>query len=118
MAYPTFTPPGLVRVDVGSSISVKPRVRRADFGDGYSQRSGDGLNALGRKVEINFTNLELSEGKTIEAFFEERAGYKPFLWTFPHETTPRQWICTEWRKNLSAPRTYSVSAAFEETFDP
>ena len=36
MAYPKFTPPGIVNVSPGSSVATKPRVRRADFADGYA----------------------------------------------------------------------------------
>ncbi|WP_266032587.1 phage tail protein [Brucella intermedia] len=118
MAYPTLVLPKDVGVDVGSSISSKPRVRRAQFGDGYSQRSGDGLNANGVKFEATFSVLLDSEARQILNFFEERKGYLPFWWTVPGEITPRQWIATEWRKSFTGPTTRGISAMLEETFDP
>jgi len=120
MSHPFFPQPSndVTNVSPGSSITFKPRVNRADFGDGYTQRSGDGLNANPATLSANFDNLLLSEAETIMTFLESRKGYLPFLFLVPGETKHRQFICTEWRKDLSGAKHCSVSANFEESFDP
>lgn len=118
MAYPTLTPPNDVNIAPGSGIDYEPRVRRANFGDGYSQRSGDGLNALSRKLQANFQVLTYAEAKTLLDFFEERKGYLPFMWTPPDETVARQWIAPSWKKTYTGKRITDVSVTLEETFDP
>lgn len=118
MVYPLFTPPGIVGISPGSTKATKPRVLRNDFGDGYSQRIGDGLNQINRKVDIKFSVLVKSEADDIESFFEERAGYKPFRWTLPGEDTERKWIAPEWQRTYTGRLTYDISVTFEEVFDP
>ena len=118
MAYELFTPPGEVSVSPGSSVSFEPRVNRADFGDGYSQRSGDGLNGNPAAFEAVFTVLFESEVNAITGFFAAKKGYTPFLWTMPGESTPRQWIATKWRVTYTGKMTRDVIASFEENFDP
>lgn len=118
MTYPTFTPPAGVNVSIGTAISVTPRIRRADFGDGYSQRSGDGLNTMPVKTSVEFATLTRAEAASILSFLESRKGYLPFMWKMPGETSARQWIATSWRKTYSDAINQDVSAEFEETFDP
>jgi len=118
MVYPTFTPPGAAGISAGSSASYKPRVRRADFGDGYAQRSGDGLNANPVAFEASFAVISTAEANAIVAFFAGRKGYLPFMWTMPGETTPRQWIATEWRITYTDSHVRDVVASLEENFDP
>ena len=117
MAYPTFTPPGNV-IAPGSSASFKPRVRRADFGDGYSQRSGDGLNANPVVFEATITVLFAHEVEEITTFLAGRKGYLPFMWTMPGESSPRQWIATDWRLTFTGKVTRDIVITLEENFDP
>jgi len=120
MSHPVFPQPSpdVTNVSPGSSISFKPRVNRADFGDGYSQRSGDGLNANPANLSATFDNLLAEEADIIMAFLGERKGYLPFLFLVPGEATPRQFICPEWRKDLAGAKHFNISASFEESFDP
>lgn len=118
MPFPTFTPPSGVSLSPGSATTHEPRVLRADFGDGYVQRTGDGLNALSRKLEATFQALTNTEADAILSFFEDRKGYLPFLWTLPGEATPRQWIAKSWRRTFSGKGIAEITAGLEETFDP
>lgn len=118
MAYPTFTPPGPVNVSPGSAVSFKPRVNRASFGDGYSQRSGDGINTNPAKFEVSFSVLANAEANTVLAFFEGKKGYLPFMFTLPGEDSPRQWIAPEWRRTYTGKNITDITASLEETFDP
>lgn len=117
MPFPTFVPPN-VSISPGSNVAYEPRVRMASFGDGYKQRSGDGLNALGLKLEANFNVLTASEAEEILDFFAGQKGYLPFMWTMPGEASPRQWIATSWRRSYTGKDTSDIAASFEEVFDP
>lgn len=116
--HPLFDPPGVVTISPGSSIATKPRTRVAPFGDGYKQRSGDGLNAIDKKMSLSFTALVKHEADYLEAFFTERAGYKPFRFTPPHHVQERIWIATEWNVTYTGAISYDVTASLEEVFDP
>jgi phage-related protein len=110
MAFPTFSPPAGTNVDVGSSAKMKPRVRTAGF--------GDGINSIDRSFSATFSAITYAEADTITGFFEGLAGYKPFWWTMPSDTTARKWIATEWDKTYGDAGDVAVSATFEEVFDP
>lgn len=111
----TFIPP--IAPSVGTGREVSTRVLRADFGDGYSQRSGDGLNAINRQVFVVWGVLSVSDADTIEAFLTARAGFEAFLWAPPREVQPRKWICGTWRRDHDHGTYDSLSATFEEVFD-
>ncbi|RKH93612.1 phage tail protein [Corallococcus sp. AB038B] len=72
-----FTP------DYGAQADAAPRVRRAQFGDGYSQRSGDGLNPVLRRWALQFSNLAKLNADALEAFLRARAGVEPFEFVTP-----------------------------------
>ncbi len=38
--------------------SATPKVRVANFGDGYQQRIADGINSIGETYSVNFVNRE------------------------------------------------------------
>lgn len=110
----TFSPPRTPSVD--SEKSVKPKVIRADFGDGYSQRAGDGLNAIRKNYKFMWDALTNAEATELEEFFEAKAGYIAFWYTPPLESTALPFICTEWNKTYGE-ATYKVSATFERVYD-
>lgn len=95
---------------------TKARVYRADLGDGYSQRSGDGINSINRTLPATFSVLPDAEAAALISFFEERAGYKPLLWTLPREATARKGAATEWDKTYGDAGGFNVSATIEEVF--
>ncbi|NNC01903.1 hypothetical protein HJC10_03415 [Corallococcus exiguus] len=72
-----FTP------DYGAQADSVPRVRKAQFGEGYTQRSGDGLNPVLRRWALQFTNLTKVDADTLEAFLRARAGVEPFEFVTP-----------------------------------
>lgn len=51
MAIETFSFPARVN----SSADTRYRIRKAQFGDGYTQVAGDGINPVIRSWELNFT---------------------------------------------------------------
>lgn len=82
--------------------SMTPRVLRAQFGDGYAQEAGDGINAMLPTYELLYDPISTTAGgqvtlAQIAAFFEAQAGYKKFLWTPPVPfNIQKQWVCINW----------------------
>jgi phage-related protein len=97
--------------DQGSSASVKPRIRKIQFGDGYSQRSADGINNDLKTFKLAFTLLDATTYNAILSFFETRGGTTPFTWT-PHGRTEGYYVCEEWEESFDY--TGSISATFIE----
>lgn len=96
---------------------VKRRVNTAQFGDGYSQRSGDGLNSSARVFTAGWDAIPAAEGETYEAFFDAHK-YTPFLWTLPLESVQRKWIAGDSDLGYLGGSTVTLSCPLTEVFDP
>lgn len=103
---------------VGSSKKRTPRILVAAFGDGFSQRAGDGVNPSSRSYSLTWTNMTTADADLIDDFLDARQGFEAFLWTPPRESADRKLVCKEWS------RTYgdglgsdSLTATFVEVHD-
>src|SRR5690348_13475627 len=66
-------------------LTVKPRVLTAEFGDGYSQRSIDGINNNRQVWEVVWNNLLDSEMDNLRNFLDSLAGVGAFTWSPPKD---------------------------------
>lgn len=115
---PTLPIPEDVNISPGSEIQEKARVLKANFGGGYVQRSGDGINSVIGNYNVVFENLRRSEAKTLVDFFRAQRGYKAFYFTVPGDPAPRLWTCEEWTRRHVGGIFDSVAATFMEVFNP
>lgn len=121
MTYPTFPTLGIGPygpVAAGSGKEAKPAVLTASFGDRYSQRTGDGINPLPRDFAYRSIPLTPAQAAALDAFLAARKGYAPFLFTVPFEPKPRQFVCPTWRLDQASPTLWTLTATFQENFDP
>lgn len=68
------------RVDKTGQITDRNLVTQ--FGDGYAQRTGDGINTKQEKWPLSFVGRE-KKIKPIKDFLDRHASRKTFLWTPP-----------------------------------
>lgn len=115
MSAPVFTPP--VPPTAGATVAVRPRVRVAQFGDGYSQRTRDGLNAQPQQWSIEWSPVSQTDAETIVEFFAARGGVEAFRFTPPGQTVQRVFICPSWTITYRGAQLADVSASFVEVFD-
>lgn len=119
MTLPTFPPTGAPNPAFPLDKPVEPAVISNEFGDGYNQESADGINHLRTKVSVMWPDgLTETEKNLIEAFFVERGGYQPFLWTFPGDEDPSKWKCRPWAVKLTGPRSWGITATFIRDYTP
>jgi phage-related protein len=116
MTTPTFTPP--VGPGISSAKTITPRVLRAQFGDGYSQRTQDGLNYNGRSFVLDWPALSSTDANTIEAFFNARGGYEAFLYTLPLEATQYEWTSGPVKRIYLGADTVGLNVTLTQEFDP
>ena len=114
MPLDTFTPPK--DPSPRSAGQVKPRTNTAQFGDGYSQRSEDGLNALTRDFQAVWPGLTVADRDTITAFLANHT-VTPFLWTVPLESVEYKWIAVDWSPGAVGGEAVSLSATLRVVFD-
>ncbi|WP_446471090.1 phage tail protein [Xenorhabdus stockiae] len=100
---------------------ITQRVRTVQFGDGYTQRSGSGLNNEHQSWTVSFVgNLDYIE--EIRQFLIRHAGYRAFTWRNPMSKLGL-YVCqghrvTAMGMNSRQEQMYQLSAAFETSYQP
>lgn len=100
-----------------SELQEDPRILETRFGDGYAQRTGDGINHIPMKWNLSFDEIPAADGDAIRAFLRARGGYEAFDWTPPGMASAR-FVCKTWKRRYAAPGNASLTAVFEQDFAP
>jgi phage-related protein len=93
MAFDGTDPCWIPRVPIRES--PKWRLQIAQFGDGYQQRTLDGINALDRAFDLAWQSLPQSELLAMDSFL---SALKGSAFDFQHPVTLVMWkvFCDEW----------------------
>lgn len=93
------------------------RLRTAEFGDGYKQVSGQGINTKIDKWTLSWDSIPDTDAETLINFFNALEGSLPFLWQPPKGyTSPVLWSCVGYSRSSLRAFTSSVSAVFTRWF--
>ncbi len=112
--FPTpSTTPSAPDPTYGARKLSRPRIRIAEFGSGYSQRSTFGINQNLKVYQFNWRNISETDADTIEDFLDARAGVEIFTYT-PAGESAKTFICRNWQKTIPYLNRASISAVFEE----
>lgn len=103
-----------VRTDSTGSGSFD--VKEARFGDGYRQTSADGLNNETQQWPISIVGREAKVLPAL-AFLRARRGAVSFLWT-PPLGVQGLYLCKNYNINGHGNGVFTLSATFEQTFQP
>lgn len=103
-------------VKVGSSGTTAFRTRKAQFGDGYEQRVGDGLNTSVQSWSVNSTNTK-DEIQALKDFLDRHQGYKSFYWT-PPLGKQGLFYCETFSVSGEGNQVFTISATLQQTFAP
>lgn len=91
-------------------------VREARFGDGYRQTAADGLNNETQQWPVTLVGRADKIGAAL-TFLRERKGAVSFLWT-PPLGVQGLYLCTSYSLTPHGGGVYTLSATFEQTFQP
>lgn len=103
------------------------RIHVAQFGGGYKQAVGDGINNITESWNLTFKSDEATI-MAIHDFLRQHGGFIPFLWT-PKASVQKQWDCEEFRvinhtsRGYGSPLTenpgiWMLTATFNQRFSP
>jgi phage-related protein len=70
---PTFNTP----------LTITPRTIKNEFGGGYRQEFGDGLNTIKEIWSVAFEDVSVDDAETLDNFYRAQKGYLSFYWTPP-----------------------------------
>ena len=98
--------------------SSQPKIRTAQFGDGYQQRITFGLHQNAKEWRLSF-NVTDEDADIIEAFLDARAAdAASFDWTPPDSNTSYKWICPTWTRELFGFKRSKIDVTFNQVFEP
>jgi len=100
-----------------SQRTVTPRFLRADLGDGYDQRSGDGIQTIKEEWSVSFMALDSTNADTLVSFFEDLEGYQNFTWIPFRQSVAKKFICINWSESFPGRNLTNVDATFRQVFD-
>jgi len=98
--------------DYSAQLTMKPRVNKMQFGDGYEQRQSDGLNTKLQSWSVKFKRNTV-EAQAINDFLTNLGGVDAFNWTTPDEYAAT-FVCEDWGKTTDDAGWETVSATFRE----
>lgn len=101
----------------GASKDVTPRVKVASFGDGYKQRSPDGINTIVDKRELSWESLYYTDANWMDSFFSATQGL-PFRYTPVGSSTILKYVATGWSSTRISPMYESFKVSLERDFSP
>jgi len=96
------------------AATANAAVRKAAFGDGYTQRAPEGINPRSRSYQLTFTGTKARIDQIID-FLDAHVG-RSFFWTGPRGTA--LYTCDTHTEPLPNGLTHTVTATFEQTFQP
>lgn len=106
-------------VQVGASGDVSQRTWENDFGDGYSQSGGVGINNRTEAWDVTVTGRYGSGQKLqqVRDFLDRHEGYKSFIWT-PPGGVQGFYKAKGYKPNTLGGGLHSISANFKQTPKP
>lgn len=122
-AYANFAKPYFFwEPTYASQLKTKPSINVIKFGNGYEQRTEDGVNNSLLQFDLIFEGREEKEARAIVHFFQKRKGAISFFYNppFPYnfddsQNYPKRFFCEEWTLNFNFYNNYRINASFTET---
>lgn len=118
---PAWTTGYLFQPTYTTKITSNPKSIMTQFGDGYSQRRPDGLNALGQTWNLVYQNRDKREAKAIVNFAQSKAGAEAFEILIPDQFLTNQpnhkYICGECDVTPNAFGLYDITVPVTRVFD-
>lgn len=113
---------GFITPDKNLQNTIKPRVLKMSFGDGYEQRISDGINAIARTFTVTFSPRVKEEIDDIVAFFDSRKSVTSFDFTYPDsnfsgERTIKV-VCDDYSISYMYDNFYACNATFRQVYEP
>jgi phage-related protein len=112
MALQTFNPDPR---PTDSDEKPEVKLKKAEFGDGYTQTSRDGLNHIREVLSLSWESLTATQAQAIYDFFKSHGGDIPFWYTPSDSTTPIKFTCEEWSRKKTTPNT--MTATLKQSFN-
>ena len=115
MATPFPTSP---QIDQSSSKTTTNDIIKVSLGNGYEQRTPNGINYIRDKWSVTWSGLNTSERDTIVAFIQAISDGSVATWTTPFDSSSKKFILEgDWSISDGGGAVYNIAASFKQVFD-
>jgi phage-related protein len=98
------------------SVKLEPRNRVVSFGDGYEQRTPDGIQNNLLQIDLTFPTRNEDEASAILHFFHTRNASEGFVFYPPKPyNVAKRFKCSSWDSTVAFQGNFSIKAVFAET---
>lgn len=98
-----------------SDYGYEPRVLKSQYGDGYLQRTQDGINNMPISGSLIW-NLKRADGLILLAFLQNLKGVTSFSWQPPEASAPLKFICGSFKPTYMG-RLMSIHASIQQVYE-
>lgn len=116
ITYNGITKPHFIwKSSYNHSNENQPRLKKIQFGDGYSQSLQDGINNILMQQTLPFENIDLNEYTAILHFLYYRFGSESFVFVPPAPFgIMKLFKCEKWTNVQAFYNNYTINAIFTE----
>lgn len=100
------------------TLDEEPAVTATRYGDGYEQRSADGINPIAQQWSLNFEEVDNAIADDIVTFWRARGGVEAFDWTPKWGTVAIRVKCSKWSRVPDGDGLSRMTATFQQVFEP
>ncbi len=95
--------------------SYSPKIQETRFGEGYAQRSKDGINNNLLELSLSFENRSEKEATAIVHFLHQREGYQSFYINVPApHSIIKKFVCMSWNTSMTFQDNYNLQCKLTE----
>ena len=102
----------------GATLEEEPAIQSVQFGDGYEQRSADGINHMRQVWVIPFDEVDDLVADDMIQFLRDHKGYIAFNYVPLRSTAAIRVVCKQWSRSHNGVGTSSMRATFRQDFAP
>jgi len=116
----TLIPNFFWKPSYNAKILNTPKIKTNKFGNGYEQRTTDGINSNLIEINLMFENRSELETVSILHFLKQRNGQESFIYNIPtifsksSSSLNTRFICPEWSPSYISYNNYAIDVKFME----
>jgi phage-related protein len=105
------------QINQSSSSTTSFRTLKCQFGNGYEQRTPDGINDAFQRWTISYSPLDSTDRSTIWTFLNTVKGTGVISWTPPGGTAMNFVLDGDVRETVLSGDAYAISFTIKQVFD-
>lgn len=106
-----------IELGYGTQLSQDFRRKRISFGDGYSQRSRNGINSAPQVWSFTYDNIPEEQAEELRVFFEDLGGVDVIEWQPLGQSNVLKWTATNFQSQPTSWRKRTCSITLTQEFD-